>query len=552
VADERGGKYFREARFFLAGDKVVATSHVHEARMLMGYMRDQLALGGPPIQVQYATLGDGTIIRATMMNGQYQAQIESPGGRVVPIEQDYWPIVVHSAVDNEKRVAHFVGGCGIAVKSEPEPKFGRYYWCGHGVTIFATATNPAIESTDLWMRYGSVPATLIGAAFDGVVGFTEYGGQVFVVTVVDTITTPGAPSDMREVHTYTYKLHTLTSGVLTLVHTCTDVAMLPGEGGVADVRVAFNDTGNRGLGTANVPISGVGAHYNNQELLQIAISGSIGGGFAYVDTRVTAIDGYDLGAVTVGSRIAVDVPDYHLCSRVAYAVDFRGDIVVMLVREFFSELGHTTPATYNYFRQDVRVFEVVGGVEGVEVTNATYTYGASDSIGYIERVHGYMYIMSADVRIGAYAYIVPTGVTFDPITSSPSPPYFLSAAKTSGAAVIYRLMGNAQTVYTASFAPAEINFDKYPFEYTPYSSPTGMAISRILSVPHTDEHGVVAIHPYGLFFSPYNVGHNVYNYFSNSSAVKLHCGSTIVDVTPDLTNGTADANATRYTNFGIR
>ena len=82
MTDERGGRYFREARFFLAGDKVAAQSHIGEARVLMGYMRDQLALGGPPIQVQYAALQDGTQIKATMMNGQYQAQIISPYSEV--------------------------------------------------------------------------------------------------------------------------------------------------------------------------------------------------------------------------------------------------------------------------------------------------------------------------------------------------------------------------------------------------------------------------------------------------------------------------------------
>ena len=78
MTDERGGRYFREARFFLAGDKVAAQSHILEARSLMGYMRDMHALGGPPIQVQYATLQDGTRIKAVMMNGQYQAEIVSP------------------------------------------------------------------------------------------------------------------------------------------------------------------------------------------------------------------------------------------------------------------------------------------------------------------------------------------------------------------------------------------------------------------------------------------------------------------------------------------
>lgn len=74
------GRYSREARFFLGGDKVSAQSHTLEARSLLGYMRDMQATGGPPIQVQYATLQDGTKIRAVLMNGQYQAEIISPFG----------------------------------------------------------------------------------------------------------------------------------------------------------------------------------------------------------------------------------------------------------------------------------------------------------------------------------------------------------------------------------------------------------------------------------------------------------------------------------------
>lgn len=76
---EKGGRYFREARFFFLGDRVIAQSHVPEARALLGYLRDMHALGGPPIQVKYTTLPDGTEIKAVMMNGQYQAQILSVG-----------------------------------------------------------------------------------------------------------------------------------------------------------------------------------------------------------------------------------------------------------------------------------------------------------------------------------------------------------------------------------------------------------------------------------------------------------------------------------------
>lgn len=78
MSDERGGKYYREARFFLGGDKVAAQGHIGEARQVLGYLRDMQSLGGPAIQVQYATLQDGSTIKAVLVNGQYQAEIISP------------------------------------------------------------------------------------------------------------------------------------------------------------------------------------------------------------------------------------------------------------------------------------------------------------------------------------------------------------------------------------------------------------------------------------------------------------------------------------------
>lgn len=75
---EKGGRYFREARFFLLGNKFVAQSHVLEARAMLGHLSDLHAMGGPPIQVNHTTLQDGTQIKAVMMNGQYQAEIFSP------------------------------------------------------------------------------------------------------------------------------------------------------------------------------------------------------------------------------------------------------------------------------------------------------------------------------------------------------------------------------------------------------------------------------------------------------------------------------------------
>ena len=71
----KGGRYFGPARFFLAGDRVLAQRHISEARMLLGYMRDQHALGGPAFQVQHLTLTDGTTIRGVMNNGLFQAEV---------------------------------------------------------------------------------------------------------------------------------------------------------------------------------------------------------------------------------------------------------------------------------------------------------------------------------------------------------------------------------------------------------------------------------------------------------------------------------------------
>lgn len=81
----KGGRYFGPARFFLAGDRVLAQRHISEARMLLGYMRDQHALGGPAFQVQHLTLTDGTTIRGVMNNGLYQAEVIA-GRLLVPIK----------------------------------------------------------------------------------------------------------------------------------------------------------------------------------------------------------------------------------------------------------------------------------------------------------------------------------------------------------------------------------------------------------------------------------------------------------------------------------
>jgi len=78
MSDERGGRYFGPARFFLGGDRVVAQSHITDVRKLFGYMRDQASLGGPQYQVQYTQLPDGTAVKAVRNGILYQAEIISP------------------------------------------------------------------------------------------------------------------------------------------------------------------------------------------------------------------------------------------------------------------------------------------------------------------------------------------------------------------------------------------------------------------------------------------------------------------------------------------
>lgn len=149
MTDERGGRYSREARFFLVGDKIVAQSHILEARSLMGYMRDMHSLGGPPIQVQYVTLKDGTRIIATMMNGQYQAEIVT-----------------------------------VTQKRELEELYARSLWFLYPVVIsgqeYAFLPNPATGARPTGLTaagaYAGGFVTVRASASASYVGYTEDGG----------------------------------------------------------------------------------------------------------------------------------------------------------------------------------------------------------------------------------------------------------------------------------------------------------------------------------------------------------------------------------------
>ena len=185
MTDERGGRYFREARFFLAGDKVAAQSHILEARSLMGYMRDMHALGGPPIQVKYATLQDGTRIKATMMNGQYQAEIVSPFLPLNPVPDDVcYRVAVRVQVPDtvSDRAVGVSKTCGVSVGGFSADAFGRHYWqAADGYLLLAQGdVRSSTRDVIVWSSEQDTMTQLTGtiARFSG---FTRYNDKVYVV-----------------------------------------------------------------------------------------------------------------------------------------------------------------------------------------------------------------------------------------------------------------------------------------------------------------------------------------------------------------------------------
>lgn len=209
MSDERGGRYFREARFFLGGDKVAAQSHILEARSLLGYLRDQLALGGPPIAVKYATLSDGTLIKATMANGHYQAEIVAParasGGEQVTYEvyvRPEWGAVYDWLVTKDPSVSHSV----VTTRTDPVKYSNRMWQAGDGSLLAVIGGNDS-------SRYFGVGGDTI--ALDGVVvltgganivGAATYKGKLVYVTVASAYA-GGVETAQYTVHigaTYTY------------------------------------------------------------------------------------------------------------------------------------------------------------------------------------------------------------------------------------------------------------------------------------------------------------------------------------------------------------
>lgn len=250
MTDERGGRYFREARFFLAGDRVVAQSHILEARSLMGYMRDQHSMGGPPIQVQYATLQDGTRIKATMMNGQYQAQIIS-----MPVSAPE-----HALRNYEVWVRPIFSEVAFDAAA-PYPE-GEYDWLSEPVDGCSFVTGhavPKLYSNRMWQapdksiycivggydksKYTGAAGTLISrdgealVSATGIVGVGVFQGHLVMVTHV--LTTPTIGPLTRDQVVYTVYV----DGVVKLVTPMIDAYVDGGYARGADLSGVVNDYG---------------------------------------------------------------------------------------------------------------------------------------------------------------------------------------------------------------------------------------------------------------------------------------------------------------------
>ena len=249
MTDELGGRYFREARFFLAGDKVAAQSHILEARSLMGYMRDQLALGGPAIQVQYATLQDGTQIKATMMNGQYQAQIVSPrhgaviggGGYEVWVRPLWSPVVFTSsgpyAPEDYDWLVTPASGCSATAEHMTPRLYSNRMWQAPDKSIYCI-----VGGYDKSKYTGAAGAVISrdGEVVDtdsGIVGVGVFRGQL--VKVTHALSTPNIGGIDRDQVVYTVSV----GGIVKFVTPTIDAYVDGGYARGVDLSNIVNDYG---------------------------------------------------------------------------------------------------------------------------------------------------------------------------------------------------------------------------------------------------------------------------------------------------------------------
>lgn len=262
MTDERGGRYFREARFFLAGDKVAAQSHILEARSLMGYMRDQLALGGPPIQVKHATLRDGTTIKATMMNGQYQAQIFSPSPSPNPAQRGCYRMFVRAQLPTllSDRVVGLSEACGASVAGMSPSAFGRHYWqAADGYLLLAQGDVRSLtRDVVVWSSEQDV-MTQLTAVVSRFAGFTRYNGKVYVVQqrVVN-------PALMH------YDVFDVTDSGWALVFTSQALSI---PSAMPQVVLEFNTSGNVGVAVRTYAAPAAGASPSVLYMLELSVDG---------------------------------------------------------------------------------------------------------------------------------------------------------------------------------------------------------------------------------------------------------------------------------------
>jgi hypothetical protein len=262
----KGGRYFGPARFFLVGDKVLAQQHIGEARMLLGYMRDHLAIGGPEIQAHYTRLQDGTEIKGVMMNGQFQAEIISPkfvaskrGGLLFvlrptttlatpPAANSYatggttdtdiflnpcssFSVLPHG---NWGNVDWYAGNDRILSYIRPQQDFAGHY-VPSGEARYAPWLDPGLYLSQLQTYSALVfdnntPLSWVPSSYL-ICGVTSHAGYVFVVAF-DSLTTP--TGKFRVFYGDTSLVGTAgTSGTYTM--------------GGADFSMKFNRSGNEGV-----------------------------------------------------------------------------------------------------------------------------------------------------------------------------------------------------------------------------------------------------------------------------------------------------------------
>lgn len=257
MTGERGGRYFREARFFLAGDRTVAGSHILEARSLLGYMRDQHALGGPPIQVQHTTLSDGTVIRATMMNGQFQAQIVSPFSPSKQPKGATYNIWVHPVWGNTYDwLVVDEDGCAITTEKRVPTLYSNRMWQAPDRSIYCIVGG---RDQDKYFGIAGSDITkdgvLLASYGDNVVGVAEFMGRLVVVQQVPVVNGLSPARDQKKYKVFVDGVEKLETVVIDAYvdggYSVLADLFFPASGVIrrfSQTTVMFNQAGSEGAG----------------------------------------------------------------------------------------------------------------------------------------------------------------------------------------------------------------------------------------------------------------------------------------------------------------